>query len=155
MKRDSLEQLSLLVVEDSLADVFLVKEALKEEGLSCHLKVADDGEKAIDILDEVDAGGQEAPNLLLVDLNVPRQNGEHVLERLRRSPRCGNTPVVMMSTSDTAAERKRAFELGATEYFCKPSTLAEFMELGKLVRILLEAQHGVTSPLPNLAPVEP
>jgi DNA-binding response OmpR family regulator len=76
------------------------------------------------------------------------------LERLRRSPRCGNTPVVMMSTSDTAAERKRAFELGATEYFCKPSTLAEFMELGKLVRIVLEERQGVTCPLPNLAPLE-
>jgi CheY-like chemotaxis protein len=145
MKRDSLEQLSLLVVEDSPADVFLVREALKEEGLSCHLKIADDGEKAIHILDEVDAGGQDAPNLLLVDLNVPRQNGEHVLERLRRSPRYGKTPVVMMSTSDTAAERKRAFELGATEYFCKPSTLAEFMQLGKLVRILLEERHSTAA----------
>src|SRR5436309_2112400 len=50
MKRDSLEQFSLLVVEDSPADVFLVREALKEEGLSCSLKIADDGEKAIHIL---------------------------------------------------------------------------------------------------------
>jgi len=78
-------------------------------------------------------------------LNVPRQNGEHVLKRLRRSPRYGKTPVVMMSTSDTAVERKRAFELGATEYFCKPSTVAEFMQLGKLVRNLLEARHGTAA----------
>jgi len=144
MKRDSLERLSLLVVENSPADVFLVKEAMKEEGLGCQMEVADDGEKAIRILDDVDAGSQEVPNLLLVDLNVPRQTGTQVLERLRRSPRCGNTPVVMMSTSDTAVERKRAFDLGATEYFCKPSSLAEFMQLGKLVRRLLE-QHNAAA----------
>jgi len=140
MKGNSLEQLSLLVVEDSPADVFLVKEAMKEEGLGCHLEVADDGEKAIRILDEVDAGSQSVPHLLLVDLNVPRQNGTQVLKRLRRSPRCANTPVVMMSTSDTPTERKLALDLGATDYFCKPSSLAEFMKLGKLLRRLLEKQ---------------
>ena len=140
MKGNSLDQLSLLVVEDSPADVFLVKEAMKEEGLGCHLEVADDGEKAIRILDEVDAGSQSVPHLLLVDLNVPRQNGTQVLKRLRRSPRCANTPVVMMSTSDTPTERKLALDLGATDYFCKPSSLAEFMKLGKLLRRLLEKQ---------------
>jgi two-component system, chemotaxis family, response regulator Rcp1 len=140
MKANSLEQFSLLVVEDSPADIFLVKEAMKEEGLGCHLEVADDGEKAIRILDEVDAGSQSVPHLLLVDLNVPRQSGTQVLERLRRSPRCANTPVVMMSTSDTPIERQRALDLGATDYFCKPSSLAEFMKLGKLLRRLLEEQ---------------
>jgi CheY-like chemotaxis protein len=145
MKRNSLEQLSLLVVEDSPADVFLLKEAMKEEGLSCQMEVADDGEKAIRILDDVDAGSQVAPDLLLVDLNVPRQNGTQVLERVRRSPRFGKTPVVMMSTSDAPVERKRAFDLGATEYFCKPSSLTEFMQLGKLVRRLLEQQPGAAA----------
>jgi len=145
MTRNNLQDLSLLVVEDSPADVFLLKEAMKEEGLGCHMKVADDGEKAIHILDEVDAGSQDVPDLLLVDLNVPRQSGTQVLERLRRSPRCSKTPVVMMSTSDTAVERKRAFDLGATEYFCKPSSLAEFMKLGQLVRRLLEDRSGAAA----------
>ena len=138
MKRNSLEKLSLLVVEDSPADVFLLKEAMKEEGLSCQMKVADDGEKAIRILDDVDAGSQIAPDLLLVDLNIPRHDGTEVLERVRQSPLFGKTPVVMMSTSNAPVERKRAFDLGATEYFCKPSSLTEFMQLGKLVRRLLE-----------------
>ena len=143
--RNSLAQLSLLVVEDSPADVFLLKEAMKQEGLSCRMEVADDGEKAIRILDEVDAGSQYVPDLLLVDLNVPRQSGTQVLQRLRQSPRCGKTPVVMMSTSDTAAERQHAFALGATEYFCKPSSLTAFMQLGKLVRRLLEDQRGAAA----------
>ena len=144
MTQDNLEQLSLLLVEDSPADVFLVREAMKEEGLSCQLEVADDGEEAIRILENVDAGTQGAPSLLLVDLNVPRQSGTEVLQRLRRSPRYSKTPVVMMSTSDTAIERKRALDLGATEYFCKPASLAEFMKLGQLLRRLLE-QNGAAA----------
>ncbi len=138
MKSNDFQQASLLLVEDSPSDVFLVEEAIKEEGLSCHLEVADDGEKAIRILDDVDAGSRGQPNLLLVDLNIPRQDGTTVLQRVRQSPVCGKTPLVMMSTSDTPVERKRALELGATEYFCKPSSLTEFMRLGKLVRRLLE-----------------
>jgi CheY-like chemotaxis protein len=142
MNRDSLQQLSLLLVEDSPADVFLVKEAMKEEGLSCRVEVADDGEKAMRILEEVDAGTEDVPDLLLVDLNVPCQSGTEVLERLRRMPRCARTPVVIMSTSDTPVERKRALDLGATEYFCKPSLLAEFMKLGRLIRRMLEEHSG-------------
>jgi DNA-binding response OmpR family regulator len=142
MNRDSLQQLSLLLVEDSPADVFLVKEAMKEEGLSCRVEVADDGEKAMRILEEVDAGTEDVPDLLLVDLNGPCQSGTEVLERLRRMPRCARTPVVIMSTSDTPVERKRALDLGATEYFCKPSSLAEFMKLGRLIRRMLEEHSG-------------
>jgi two-component system, chemotaxis family, response regulator Rcp1 len=142
MNRDSLQQLSLLLVEDSPADVFLVKEAMKEEGLSCRVEVADDGEKAMRILEEVDAGTEDVRDLLLVDLNVPCQSGTEVLERLRRMPRCARTPVVIMSTSDTPVERKRALDLGATEYFCKPSSLAEFMKLGRLIRRMLEEHSG-------------
>jgi two-component system, chemotaxis family, response regulator Rcp1 len=137
MKAGIGRRLSLLLVEDSPADVFLIKEAMREAGLDFHLDVADDGEAAIRILDQVDSGSADhPPDLLLVDLNVPRKDGTKVLERLRRSPRFGKIPVVMLSSSDAQHDRERAFELGANEYFCKPSTLAEFMQLGTLVRRL-------------------
>src|SRR5262249_20001067 len=103
-----------------------------------HLNIATDGESAIRILDRVDSGSDECPNLLLLDVNVPRRSGPQVLERLRKSPRCGEIPVVMMSSSDSPADRQRALDLGATEYFCKPSTLSEFMQLGRIIRRLHE-----------------
>ena len=129
-------RLKLLLVEDSPADVYLVQEVMRAEGLALDIEVADDGELAIQILDRVDGDGEGALNLLLLDLNIPRRNGNCVLERLRQSPLCGRIPVVMMSSSDSPRDRQRAFELGVTEYFRKPSTLAEFMQLGKLVRRL-------------------
>jgi len=140
------EQLSLLLVEDSPGDVFLVKEAIQKEGLSFQLEVADDGEAAIRILDRVDAGSESrTPSLMVLDVNVPRKDGKQVLERLRRSPRCGAIPVVMISSSDSPADRQRAIDLGANAYFRKPSTLAEFMQLGKLIRRLHEDRHDTAA----------
>jgi CheY-like chemotaxis protein len=138
MSMEVREQLRLLLVEDSPADVFLVKEALREEGLNCEVEVAEDGEAAIAILDRVDARGEGSPpNLLVVDLNLPRVDGSRVLERLRQSPRCGGIPVIVISSSDSADDRRQATMLAA-EYFRKPSDLDQFMRLGKLIRSLHE-----------------
>ncbi len=129
--------LTVLLVEDSPADVFLVKHAIAQEGLDFTLELAEDGDTAIAFIDRVDDHEvRRAPDVMLLDLNVPCRTGTEVLERVRRSPRCSGIPVVMISSSDSPEERRRAFDLGATEYFRKPSTLHEFMSLGKLVRDL-------------------
>lgn len=140
------DRFSLLLVEDSPADVYLVREAMRQEGLNVDLEVAEDGERAMAIVDRVDAAPEsQAPELMLLDINVPRRSGNQVLARVRGSLRCGHIPVVMISSSDSPAEQRRAFELGATAYFRKPSSLSEFMELGKLVRRLHEQARGTAA----------
>jgi CheY-like chemotaxis protein len=135
---------NLWLIEDSPGDIFLIKKIMEAEGLDFHLEVAEDGEEAFRIIDQLDAG---VPNgngealladIVLLDLNVPRRDGSQVLERLRQSPRLRDVPVVVISSSDSPADRRGALDLGATEYFRKPSTLAEFMKLGALVRRLYE-----------------
>jgi DNA-binding response OmpR family regulator len=76
--------------------------------------------------------------LLLLDLNVPRRTGDEVLRRIKRSPKCANIPVIVITSSDSREDRQKASELGADEYFRKPSNLTEFLELGKLVRRLTQ-----------------
>jgi CheY-like chemotaxis protein len=138
------ERIFMLLVEDSPADVYLVREAMRQEGLNVDLEVAEDGERAIAIVDRVDASAPaQPPHLMLLDINVPRRTGNQVLERVRRSPRCAHIPVVMISSSDSPDERRRALAQGANAYFRKPSSLAEFMQLGKLVRQLHEGSRGV------------
>jgi len=135
----------LLLVEDSPADVYLVQEAVRQEGLAFEWKVAEDGETAIQLIDFLDADGQTpVPRLLLLDINIPRRNGNDVLQHCRASARCGQVPVVMISSSDSAVERLRARHQGATEYFRKPSGLDEFMQLGAVVRRVLE-YRGTTA----------
>jgi len=129
------DQLSLLLVEDSPADVYLVREAMRREGLRVDWDIADDGELAIRRIDEVDSNASApCPDVLLLDLNVPRRTGDEVLERIRQSPRLAHTPVVIMTSSAAPADRDRLMKLGATEYFRKPSNLRDFMKLGRLVR---------------------
>ena len=127
---------TLLLVEDSAADVYLVREALEAEGLHFLLKVAEDGEIASRILERVEAEIDPPPQLALLDLNLPRKNGIQVLEQMRRSPRCGRIPVIVISSSNSPQDRQRALEAGAAEYFHKSSELDEFMRLGRLVRTL-------------------
>lgn len=135
---------NLLLVEDSPADVYLVREAMKAEGVPFHMQVADDGELALEILDHVEAEEDPPPDVLLLDLNVPRRDGIQILERIRHSSRCRGIPVVVISSSDSPIDRQRALALGATQYFRKPSTLDEFMQLGRLVLLVYRsAQAGV------------
>jgi two-component system, chemotaxis family, response regulator Rcp1 len=138
-------KLMLLLVEDNPADVFLVGEALREDGLDCDLQVVDDGEQAIQFLDRVDAGAQTPPDLLLLDLNVPRIGGEQVLERMRNSQPCAGIAVVVITSSDSPRDRQKAAALGAAEYFRKPANLDEFMALGKVVRRLAEKKYGAVA----------
>ena len=133
------EEILLLLVEDSPADVYLVEEAMRSEGLPFSIDVAEDGESAIRKIDAMDARAEiRIPTVMLLDMNVPRRTGLEVLARLRQSERCKDIPVVMISSSDLPTERQRALQLGAADYFRKPSSLDEFMELGKVVRRLHE-----------------
>lgn len=140
-----MKKLMLLLVEDNPANAFLVREALREEGLDCDLQMVDDGEQAIQFFDRVDAGSQAPPDLLLLDLNVPRIGGEQVLERVRRTRQCARIMVVVITSSDSPRDRQKATNLGADEYFRKPTNLEDFMALGKLVRRLAGKRRGAVA----------
>jgi CheY-like chemotaxis protein len=137
----------ILVVEDAEPDVLLLREALERAGLNFELQVLDDGEKAVDFIETIDRDQNAVrPNLVLLDLNLPRMNGGQVLERLRQSATCGQIPVVILTSSDSPSDKAQAGQLRATEYFRKPSRLNEFMRLGQVVRDLLGKQDVTGQP---------
>jgi DNA-binding response OmpR family regulator len=128
----------IVLVEDTEPDVFLIREALERDGLEFELEVLDDGEKAVDFIDRIDQDPAiRRPNLLLLDLNLPKKSGGQVLERVRQSPAWADVPVVILTSSDSPMDKARAAQYKATEYFKKPSKWDEFMRLGPLVRDLL------------------
>ena len=130
----------IVLVEDAEPDVFLVREALERNGLEFELEVLDDGEKAVDFIERLDQDPTiRPPHLVLLDLNLPKKSGGQVLERVRQSPACGDVPVVILTSSDSPADKARAAQFKATEFFKKPSKWDEFMKLGPLVRNLLAA----------------
>lgn len=136
-------RVNILLIEDAEPDVFLVREALKGAGLDFDLKVLDDGEKAVDFIDTLDRNHeQHCPQLVLLDLNLPKRTGDQILEHMRHSDRCRDLPVVVVTSSDSPRDKAEASRLGATQYFRKPSRLDEFMRLGPLVRKLVEDHNG-------------
>src|ERR1700722_8875019 len=141
----------ILLAEDSDADVGIVRIALRDQNLNHILHVAKDGEAAIAFLEKADADSKVPKlDLLLLDMHLPRYNGEQILQRLRATERNAQTPVIVMTASAAPEDEDRAQKHAALFYFRKPSRLQEFIELGAIVREILkttatgvEARPGV------------
>jgi CheY-like chemotaxis protein len=133
------DRVHVLLVEDSEADELLMRAALKLDGLECDFIVSEDGEKAIQLIERLEHGEVDpAPDIVLLDLNLPRKSGVMVLERIRQSSAYGELPVVVVSSSDSPRDHAQVSRLGANSYFQKPLDLMEFMKLGPLVRHVVE-----------------
>lgn len=129
----------IVLVEDNPADASLVEVAFVEAGIDCMLQVIPDGVQAIEFIDRLDADlSHPRPEIVLIDLNLPKVSGWDVLKRVRLSPNCKAIKVLIISSSDAPADRESSVQFGATEYFRKPSRLEEFMDLGHRVRALLQ-----------------
>ncbi|MGA2578551.1 MAG: response regulator [Bryobacteraceae bacterium] len=129
---------SLLLAEDNLPDTLLVREAIKMENLPLEVIIAPDGERAIDLIVTAENDPQApCPHVLLLDINLPRIDGFDVLRRIRASDKFKNLPVLMVTSSDSPADRSEAARLGA-RYFRKPVTYDEFLKIGAILRELLE-----------------
>src|SRR4051812_9690862 len=97
---------TILLAEDNPADVFLVREALAAHALQVNLHVVKDGEAAIRFIEAVDqADDLRCPELVLLDLNLPKKSGLEVLATLRRSIKCAKVPVAIISSSRAPAEK--------------------------------------------------
>jgi CheY-like chemotaxis protein len=128
----------VLIVEDNEADVFLIREAIEAKKLPLALHVVRDGEQALQYFDQMDRDvSAPCPSLVILDINLPRKQGGEVLKHMRRSLRCRNALVIVVSTSDSARDREQMMELGANGYFRKPSEYSDFMKLGDIVMELV------------------
>src|SRR5450755_3525878 len=120
--------MNILIVEDNEGDVLLVKEAWRESGVEFQLKHLADGEQALVYLnDGVRASGAMAPDLVLLDLNLPKRDGWEVLQVLRGSPGHHRTPVVILSSSNAPEDLRRAAAINSLMYIRKPSNLDDFL----------------------------
>lgn len=119
--------------------MFIIKEALAAAEIAGDIDVIANGDDATVFFDALDADPQNpCPDLIILDLNLPARNGQEVLEHLRCIERCKDTPVIVVTSSNSPRDRRIARALGATDYFCKSSDYVEFLKLGLLVKSFLK-----------------
>jgi CheY-like chemotaxis protein len=124
----------ILLVEDSPGDVRLTREALKDAKMHINLHVASDGIEAMDFLNrEGDYADVPRPDLILLDLNLPRKDGRQVLEEIKDNPELMTIPVVILTTSASEEDVLRSYRLHANCYISKPVDLDGFLKVIKSI----------------------
>ena len=126
--------MEVLLVEDSAGDVRLTREALKDAKVHVHLQVVPDGIEAMAFLKHQGQHVQAPrPDLILLDLNLPKKDGRQVLEEIKQSPSLKSIPVVILTTSASEADILRSYMLHANCYITKPVDLNGFLDVVKSI----------------------
>lgn len=132
--------MEIVLAEDNPGDVRLIQEALKEHNIICNLQVFSDGESAIGFMGTFADPGSRCPDLIMLDLNLPKRDGREVLKLIKRTPRIQGVPILVVSSSDSPLDQAETVELGADRYVRKPTTLDDFLEIGALAKELLPSK---------------
>ena len=133
----------IIVAEDNTGDIQLVREALKAQRVDVEMVVISDGAEVIRYFRALDLNPHSrVPDLVLLDMHLPKHDGEEVLNALRSSERIAQTPVVVMTGSTISEFEEVAQKHAALYYFKKPSTWEGFAQLGNVVRDILENEKA-------------
>ena len=129
MKRN-VETIDILLVEDNPGDVRLTQEALKDAKVLNEVFVVQDGVKAMQFLHRKGSfSNVPMPDLILLDLNLPRKDGREVLAEIKQDPKLKHIPVVILTTSKADEDIIRTYNLHANAYITKPVDLNRFIEI--------------------------
>ena len=121
--------IEILLVEDNPGDVRLTIEALREAKVSNHLSVASDGVEALAFLRRQGQYAQaRRPDLILLDLNLPKYDGRQLLETIKSDPDLAHIPVVVLTTSKAEEDIYRSYDLGVNSFVTKPVSFENLVE---------------------------
>ena len=133
--------ISVLLVEDDPGDVMLIREAFAENKVGNVLSVVNDGVEAMKFVrGEGDYASLERPDLVLLDLNLPRKSGAEVLAEIKNDRKLSTIPVVVLTTSQAEEDVLRSYEMHANAYVTKP---VDFERFGEIVRQIDEFFVGI------------
>ncbi len=136
------KNIKILLADDDLGDCMLFKDALEELPISTRLTIVHNGEQAVE---ELNREGMKLPDVLFLDLNMPRKNGFAALGEIKRHPELEKLPVIIISTSSELDSIKKVFRDAAHYYICKP---VDFSQLKKVIYEALTLITIKNSPLP-------
>ncbi len=124
---------SVLVIEDNPADIGLLKTFLEGAQQTCKLQIAQDGEEALNYLNSCGTLEKPRPDLIIMDLNLPRMDGKELLSKVKARDSLKGIPVLVLTTSDSEDDVRTCYQLGANCYLNKPGDLEAIIELFQIV----------------------
>lgn len=125
--------IEILLVEQNPADVRLTLEALKDAKVRNHLHVATDGVEAMELLRGTGERRIPLPDLILLDINLPKKDGVEVLDQIKRDDRLRHIPVVILTTSQAKMDIMRSYHLRANAFITKPVDVDQFFKVIKRI----------------------
>lgn len=135
--------IKVLWAEDDAADVDLLKSVISKANLKVDLDVVEDGEKVLEYLQKTGEFKKvKTPDLILLDLNLPKVGGREVLQKVKSHPNLKALPVIVFTTSDSEKDILDSYMAGANSYITKPPELKKFMEAAKIIE---KFWHSVAS----------
>lgn len=122
-----MKQIHILLIEDNEGDILLIQEAFEEAKLANHMSIIKDGEKAINFLEKQGKYSNETtPDLVILDVNLPRKNGHEVLEFIKTNDTLKQIPVIMLTTSSSEKDILQSYKKHANCYITKPVDVGDF-----------------------------
>ncbi len=134
----------ILLAEDNPGDVRLFREALNARQLAYELIVAEDGNQALQLI--TSPPGDKRPDIIVLDINLPKHNGDEVLRRIRAAPNWADIPVIILTSSESPADKTKVMESGASLYLRKPSDWNGLIEIGGAIEAVLRAPRTPAAP---------
>ena len=128
--KDKTQPNSILIIDDNPIDALLMKEAFALSGINGEIHIVDDSCLALRFIKEQTS----LPNIILLDLNMPKKNGLEVLAELRSDPKLSFIPVIIFTSSDAPEDVKAAYEHGTNAYVKKPGDFESYIRIAKSIR---------------------
>lgn len=129
MSKELSKPIELLLVEDDPSDIRIIRTLLKGRP-EITVSACSDGERALEQLNgRLASEGAKLPDLILLDLNMPRKDGRDLLVEIKQDPRLSAIPIVVLTTSNSPEDEKTAYRLGACSFITKPHNLDEFEQV--------------------------
>ena len=142
----ALRTFRILLVEDNAADIYLMRKAMKDAGLVVELTIIEDGAEALACARRQGKyAGSPIPDLAILDLNLPKAGGAAILQAMRQNKDMSKVPVAITTSTAAPREQAKAEELGIERFITKPADLEAFLQIGYVLKELLERKPGPTS----------
>ncbi len=128
--------MNILLIEDNKGDQVIMQEALQEAHVDCQLIIVQDGVEAMEFLDrQNEYKSAPRPDLILLDLNLPRKNGREVLQEVKNNPALSHIPLLVISNSNSPQDVCDCYTLRANAYLEKPTKFRDFVDLADNIKI--------------------